>query len=191
MYKDVQLFINGQWQPSVSGRTLSVVNPATEAVIGNIAHANREDLDAAVASAQKGFEIWRNTSAFERSKIMRKAANILRERAAEIAQLMTQEQGKPLAEAKGETLGAADTIDWFAEEARRNLRSPGAGPRTRRLSDGNQGAGRSGRGIHAMEFPDQSSGAQIVGRVGCRLLHHRQGAGRNPGIAGRTDPCLC
>jgi len=81
MYKDVQLFINGQWQPSVSGRTLSVVNPATEAVIGNIAHANREDLDAAVASAQKGFEIWRNTSAFERSKIMRKAANILRERA--------------------------------------------------------------------------------------------------------------
>ena len=132
MYKDVQLFINGQWQPSVSGRTLTVVNPATEAVIGNIAHANRDDLDAAVASAQKGFEIWRNTSAFERSKIMRKAANILRERAAEIAQLMTLEQGKPLAEAKGETLGAADTIDWFAEEARRTYgrlvpaRVPGA-----------------------------------------------------------------
>lgn len=119
MYKDVQLFINGRWTNSVSDRTIAVVNPATEEVIGHIAHANKQDLDAALASAQKGFDTWRNTSAFERSKIMRKAANILRERADEVAQLMTLEQGKPLAEAKAETLGAADTIDWFAEEARR------------------------------------------------------------------------
>ncbi|MFL9925506.1 NAD-dependent succinate-semialdehyde dehydrogenase [Herbaspirillum lusitanum] len=132
MYKDVQLFIDGRWTQSVSDRTIQVINPATEEVIGKIAHANKEDMDAALAAAQKGFEVWRNISAFERSKIMRKAANLLRERADEIAQLMTLEQGKPLAEAKMETLGSADTIDWFAEEARRTYgrlvpsRVPGA-----------------------------------------------------------------
>ncbi|EJN09524.1 NAD-dependent succinate-semialdehyde dehydrogenase [Herbaspirillum sp. YR522] len=132
MYKDVQLFINGEWTASVSGRTIDVINPATEEVVGKIAHAGREDLDRALDAAQKGFEVWRNTSAFERSKIMRRAANLLRERADEIARLMTIEQGKPLAEAKMETLGSADTIDWFAEEARRTYgrlvpsRVPGA-----------------------------------------------------------------
>ena len=132
MYKDVQLFINGEWTASVSGRTIDVINPATEEVVGKIAHAGREDLDRALDAAQKGFETWRNTSAFERSKIMRRAANLLRERADEIALLMSIEQGKPLAEAKMETLGSADTIDWFAEEARRTYgrlvpsRVPGA-----------------------------------------------------------------
>lgn len=119
MYKDIQLFIDGQWKPSASGRTLPVVNPATEEVIGHIPHANTADLDEAVAAAAKGFDVWRNTSVFERYKIMRRAADLLRERADHVAQLMTLEQGKPLAEAKGETLVAADTIDWFAEEARR------------------------------------------------------------------------
>jgi succinate-semialdehyde dehydrogenase/glutarate-semialdehyde dehydrogenase len=119
MYKDVQLFINGRWTASVSGRTIPVVNPATEEVIGHVACANEQDLDAALASAQTGFAAWREVSAFERSRIMRKAADILRERTDDVARLMTQEQGKPLAEARMETLGAADTIDWFAEEARR------------------------------------------------------------------------
>ncbi|EEF26680.1 succinate semialdehyde dehydrogenase, putative, partial [Ricinus communis] len=116
MYKDVQLFINGEWTASASGRTIDVINPATEEVIGKIAHADRADLDRALEAASKGFETWRNMSAFERSKIMRRAADLLRERAEEVARLMTMEQGKPLAEAKMETLGAADTIDWFAEE---------------------------------------------------------------------------
>lgn len=119
MYKDVQLFIGGRWTASVSGRTIPVVNPATEEVIGHVAHASEQDLDAALASAQTGFAAWREVSAFERSGIMRKAAGILRERADDVARLMTLEQGKPLAEARMETLGAADIIDWFAEEARR------------------------------------------------------------------------
>ncbi|MDY7578196.1 NAD-dependent succinate-semialdehyde dehydrogenase [Herbaspirillum sp. RTI4] len=119
MYKNVQLFIDGQWMPSLSGRTLPVVNPATEAVIGTIPHASKEDLDAALASAQRGFEVWRAMSAYDRSKLMRKAAGLLRERAGDIAIQMTLEQGKPLAQAKAETLGAADTIEWFAEESRR------------------------------------------------------------------------
>jgi succinate-semialdehyde dehydrogenase/glutarate-semialdehyde dehydrogenase len=115
-YVDTQLFINGQWQPPAEGRTLPVVNPATGKEIGRVAHAGRPDLDKALAAAQMGFEVWRDLVPAERSKIMRKAAALVRERAAEIAPLLTQEQGKPIAEARAETLAAADIIEWFAEE---------------------------------------------------------------------------
>ena len=81
-----------------------------------MAHAGRPDLDRALEAAKKGFEVWRDMVPAERSKIMRKAAALMRERANDIAPLLTQEQGKPLAEAKGETLAAADIIEWFAEE---------------------------------------------------------------------------
>jgi succinate-semialdehyde dehydrogenase/glutarate-semialdehyde dehydrogenase len=113
------LFIDGAWCAAASGRTLPVMNPATGKQIGTLAHAERADLDRALEAARKGFAVWRRISAFERSKIMRKAANLLRERAEMIAPLLTMEQGKTLAEAKGEVLAGADVIDWFAEEARR------------------------------------------------------------------------
>jgi len=119
MYDAVNLHIDGTWRPAAGNRTIEVLNPATEEAIGTVAHATRVDLDEALASAERGFQAWRKVSAFERSKLMRKAANLLRERADRIATLMTLEQGKPLAEAKGETLAGADVIDWFAEEARR------------------------------------------------------------------------
>ena len=118
-YPDVKLFINGEWRDAIGGETLSVVDPATEEVIGKIAHARKADLDLALEAAGKGFKIWRDTSAFERSKLMRKAADIMRSRVDAIAYMMTREQGKPLAQSKMEVMGAADTIDWFAEEARR------------------------------------------------------------------------
>jgi len=118
-YPNVLLHINGEWRPARSGRWLAVINPATEEVIGEVAHAGTDDLDEALAAAAKGFAAWKMVSAFERSKVMRKAADLLRARADDIAQLMTAEQGKPLAEAKMETLAGADIIDWFAEEARR------------------------------------------------------------------------
>ncbi|TDX85750.1 succinate semialdehyde dehydrogenase [Neorhizobium sp. R1-B] len=118
-YPDVKLFINGEWRDAIGGETLSVVDPATEEVIGKIAHARKADLDLALEAAGKGFKIWRDTSAFERSKLMRKAADIMRSRVETIAYMMTREQGKPLAQSKMEVMGAADTIDWFAEEARR------------------------------------------------------------------------
>jgi succinate-semialdehyde dehydrogenase / glutarate-semialdehyde dehydrogenase len=119
MYPDVQLFIDGTWQAARSGKTLPVINPATGEPIGSVAHAERADLDLALAAAQKGFQAWRKVSAFERYKLMRKAAEILRSRADEIAPLLTMEEGKPIAEARMETLAGADVIDWFAEEARR------------------------------------------------------------------------
>ena len=119
MYRDVLLHIDGTWQASTAGKTIPVINPATEEVIGTVAHAERPDLDRALEAAEKGFAVWRRMSAFERSKIMRKAADLIRERAGDIARLLTLEQGKPLAEARSETMAAADIIDWFAEEARR------------------------------------------------------------------------
>jgi succinate-semialdehyde dehydrogenase/glutarate-semialdehyde dehydrogenase len=119
MYPSVSLFIDGAWSPAAAGRTLPVVNPASGEVVGMVAHAERADLDRALEAAEKGFRAWRKVSAFARSKVMRKAADLLRERADAIAPLLTMEQGKPLAEAKGEVLAGADVIDWFAEEARR------------------------------------------------------------------------
>ncbi|MEN0075612.1 MAG: NAD-dependent succinate-semialdehyde dehydrogenase [Paracraurococcus sp.] len=118
-YPNVQLYINGEWRNARSGRTGEVINPATEEVIGTYAYAGKEDLDEALDAAEKGFAQWKKVSAFDRSKVMRKAADILRSRADAIARIMTLEQGKPLPEAKMEVMAGADVIDWFAEEARR------------------------------------------------------------------------
>src|SRR5512140_28649 len=118
-YPNTQLFIDGQWQDAADGRTLAVFNPATGKEIGRVAHAGTADLDRALVAAQKGFEKWRDMPAAERSKIMRKAAGLMRERAGAIAALLTQEQGKPLVEAKGEAMAAADIIEWFADEGLR------------------------------------------------------------------------
>lgn len=119
MYPDTRLYIDGEWRDALSGRWIEVINPATEEPIGRVAHAGREDLDMALAAAARGFAAWRKVSAYDRAKLMRKAANILRERAEETARWMVMEQGKPLAEARVETLAAADIIDWFAGEAQR------------------------------------------------------------------------
>lgn len=119
MYSDVKLFINGEWTGGSSAKSEPIVNPATGQVIARLAHAGTADLDEALHAADKGFKVWRKVSGFERSKLLRKAGEIIRSRADAIAQLMTQEQGKPLAEAKMETLLAGDIMDWFAEEARR------------------------------------------------------------------------
>jgi succinate-semialdehyde dehydrogenase / glutarate-semialdehyde dehydrogenase len=118
-YPNTQLFINGEWQDAQDGKTLAVFNPATGKEIGRVAHAGTNDLDRALAAAQKGFETWRDMPAIERNKIMRKAAALMRERAGDIAAMLTQEQGKPLVEAKGEAMAAGDIIEWFADEGLR------------------------------------------------------------------------
>lgn len=118
-YPDIQLLIDNQWVDAASGKKLDVVNPATGGRIGSVAHAGTADLDRALAAAQRGFAAWRNVPANERAAQMRRAAGLLRERADEIARLLTQEQGKPLAEARVEVLAGADIIEWFADEGRR------------------------------------------------------------------------
>jgi succinate-semialdehyde dehydrogenase / glutarate-semialdehyde dehydrogenase len=118
-YPNTQLFIAGQWCDAADGRSLAVFNPATGQEIGRVAQAGRADLDRALQAAQQGFETWRDMPPAERAKIMRRAAALIRERADQIAPLITQEQGKPLPEAKGETLAAADLMEWFADEGQR------------------------------------------------------------------------
>jgi succinate-semialdehyde dehydrogenase/glutarate-semialdehyde dehydrogenase len=119
MYPEVLLHIDGVWCKGAGGRSQPVLNPATGEAIGSVPHAETSDLDRALAAAEKGFRAWKKVSAFERYKLMRKAADNLRNRADEIATIMTMEQGKPVMEAKMETMAGGDIIDWFAEEARR------------------------------------------------------------------------
>jgi succinate-semialdehyde dehydrogenase/glutarate-semialdehyde dehydrogenase len=119
MYPEVQLFIDNAWTKGAGGKTIPVLNPATGEEIGKVAHAEKADLDRALAAADKGFKAWKKVSPFDRYKVLRKAADIIRSRADEIGKIMSMEQGKPFIEAKGETLLAGDIMDWFAEEARR------------------------------------------------------------------------
>ena len=118
-YPSVQLFIAGQWRDAAAGETLAVNDPADGHEVGRVALARRADLDAALTAAAAGFETWRRTPAVERGRIMREAARLFRERADRTAQLLTLEQGKPVAEAKAEVLFACDIIEWFAEEGKR------------------------------------------------------------------------
>jgi len=118
-YPNTELFINGKWRAASSNDWLDVINPATEESVGKVAVAQISDLDEALDAANAAFKLWRNTPPFARYKIMRRAADLLRERAESVAKIMTIEQGKPIAEAKGETMLGADTIDWYAEEGRR------------------------------------------------------------------------
>lgn len=119
-YPKLSLHIAGTWRQSASGETLPVINPATGETIGDLPKAAIADLDEALAAAERGFAAWRKVGAFDRYKILRKAADLLRARAETIATIMTIEQGKPLFEARIETNGAADTCDWLAEEGRRS-----------------------------------------------------------------------
>lgn len=129
MKHEVKLLVNGEWIVPASGRWLDVVNPADESVIGRVAVAGTEELDAALAASVQGFEAWRKTTAMERSALLRRAAGLVRERADELATALTEEQGKRLAEARVEISGAAEVLEWFAEEARRSYGSivPGRG----------------------------------------------------------------
>ena len=118
-YTDIKLFINGDWRDGVEGQKLPIIDPATEEEIGQLSCATKPDLDIALDAAQRGFETWRKVSAFDRYRLMRKAAQLLRERRKDLAWLMTKEQGKPLAQAELEIAAGADVVEWFAEEARR------------------------------------------------------------------------
>ena len=112
-------YVNGAWVEPTSGKGQDVVNPATNQPIAKLGYASNSDLEAVVKAAETGFKVWRKVSAFERAKILRKAADLVRARAERIATVLTFEQGKVLGEAKLEVMGSADVIDWFADEGRR------------------------------------------------------------------------
>jgi succinate-semialdehyde dehydrogenase/glutarate-semialdehyde dehydrogenase len=135
MYANLELFIDGKWIGGDGRKGEDVINPATEKPLGHLPHASRADLDAALDGAKKGLALWRSTSAYDRSKIMHKAADLMRERHDAIAKVMVLEQGKVYAEARAEVIGSADIIDWYAEEGRRSYGRivPGRGKGVRQL----------------------------------------------------------
>jgi succinate-semialdehyde dehydrogenase/glutarate-semialdehyde dehydrogenase len=127
---DLKLFINGSWRTGEGRDSFAVVNPVTGQGIAELPLATEADLDEALDTAQRTYPEWRATDVEKRSAILHKTAKILKERADEIARTMTQEQGKPLAESKGEVFGAASLFDWYAEEIKRDygrvlVRPPG------------------------------------------------------------------
>src|SRR5436305_7860277 len=114
-----RLYIDGQWVNADSGRTLGVINPATEEVVAEVAYGGRAETKRAVAAAHRAMKDWMHRTAYDRAKVLKKTAELMRERADSIARTLTLEQGKPLAESKAEILHSADTFEWFAEEGKR------------------------------------------------------------------------
>lgn len=119
MYKDATLYIGGRFLEPEGRKLQDILNPADNSVVGKLPHATRADLDAALVAAQAAFEKWRHSSPMERSKILRKVAELTRERRDEIARDITLDQGKPLAEARQEVTSCAEHAEWHAEECRR------------------------------------------------------------------------
>ena len=118
-YPELALHIAGRWRTQTAGGQRAVVDPATEATLAQLPLASRDELAQAAESARRGFALWRAKSALERCNILRTAAQTIRDRAKAIAQVLTLEQGKPLAESQREVTLSADIVDFQAEEAKR------------------------------------------------------------------------
>ena len=118
-YPQLSLYIDGEFIHGGGRREQDIVNPATHEVIGKLPHATREDLDRALAAAARAFESWKKSSPMERSKVLRKVAELARERAQDIGRGITMDQGKPLAEGVGEVVACSEHAEWHAEECRR------------------------------------------------------------------------
>lgn len=112
-------FVNGQWVGATSGAMFEVVNPATGQVVESVADLSAADCVKAIDAAEAAFPAWAGLTAKERSAILRRWFNLMTEHTEELAHLITEEMGKPLAEARGEVAYGASFIDWFAEEGRR------------------------------------------------------------------------
>ena len=119
MYEKFGQFIDGKWQKSSSGDTYEVINPATEEVIGKASKANKEDIQHALQSAERGLKIWKNTTPWERAKIIRKISELIRKKTDILSKWLTLEVGKPISEGPGEVGGAADIFEWNSEETKR------------------------------------------------------------------------
>ena len=118
-YPQLSLYIDGEFIHGGGRREQDVLNPATGQVIGQLPHATREDLDRALAAAARAFTTWKKSSPMERSKVLRKVAELARERAQDIGRGITMDQGKPLAESVGEVVACSEHAEWHAEECRR------------------------------------------------------------------------
>ncbi len=119
MYEKLELLINGKWRQGADWVSEEVLNPATEAVLGRLPHAGRADLDEALESSARAFKQWRRVNPYERAKLLKRVAALIREHAEPIARVMTLEQGKTLAESRIEVEITAESHEWAAEECKR------------------------------------------------------------------------
>ena len=119
MYEKFGQFIDGKWQASSNKETYEVINPANEEVIGRASKATPEDVDRALKSAEKGLEVWKKTSPWKRSSVIRKIADLIRAKQDVLAKWITLEVGKPFLEGKGEVGATADIFEWNSEETKR------------------------------------------------------------------------
>ena len=135
MYTELGLYIDGKWINGGNRKGEDVFNPVTGKPLAQLPHASKAELDEALAAAKKGFAVWRATSAYDRAKVMHKAADLIRERQDAISKILVQEQGKVYPEARAEVITSADIIDWYAEEGRRSYGRivPGRAKGTRQL----------------------------------------------------------
>ena len=114
-----RMYINGQWCDGSTGESVGIINPATEQIIEEVPYGSGGDVRQALAAAQAAFDSWRGLTAYERGKVLKGTADLVRERADEIAHWVTLEVGKPLAESLGEVNAVAAYYEWFAEEGKR------------------------------------------------------------------------
>jgi succinate-semialdehyde dehydrogenase / glutarate-semialdehyde dehydrogenase len=117
--KDEELLVGGRWVAAESGERFEVTNPATGETVGTVPDASEKDVSSAIDAAADALEGWKSLAAIERARILRRSADVIRERKDEIAAVMTAEQGKPLTEAAGEVDYAAGFLEWFGGEAER------------------------------------------------------------------------
>ena len=114
-----KLFIDNKWVNAVSGKTFDVLNPSDEKVLAKVPYGSKKDAELAIEAAKKAFPVWKGTNAFDRAKLLKKVANRIRMDVDKFAEITTLESGKPLVEARGEWMVAADLLEWFSEEAKR------------------------------------------------------------------------
>ena len=178
-----QCYIDGKWQDADNGATHAVNNPATGRRIGTSPVMGAAETKRAIAAADAAWPAWRAKTAKERSAILRKWFELMLANVDDLALILTTEQGKPLAESKGEVTIGAWYVEWFAEEARARLRRRDPDDRQRPPPRRDQGAGRRLRGDHAVELPVVDDHPQ--GRAGARgRLHRRHQAGRGNAVFG-------
>ncbi|MGP0070490.1 MAG: NAD-dependent succinate-semialdehyde dehydrogenase [Bryobacteraceae bacterium] len=119
MSNQYRQWIDGEWCDAKNGGTWDVLSPATEEVVRTVPFGDAEDCHAAIAAAARAFPSWSQKTAYERAAFLKRGADLMRERSAELARTTVIESGKPLVQAKGEWGVAADLFEWFAEEAKR------------------------------------------------------------------------
>lgn len=189
-YEKLEMLIDGEWTQGTSGKTEPVINPATEETLGELPHASSSDLDRALEASARGFKVWRNTTPHNRQQVINKAMALMTERADQIAETLTKEMGKPLAEAKVEVLYSRDVCLWYGEEGKRAYGRiiPARAPNTRQMVI-KEPVGPVAA-FTAWNFPATNAMRKIAGAVGAGCSIILKPSEETPGTAIAIARCF-